>query len=607
MREAIEALYPPRSSARRRIRRSSSSRSSSFVSASSSVINDKNSDVVNDNSSYYGTSLSEQRKTSKSHFSELLLEHGEKDLLKDWAVCASSTIYTTPSSLAVGGSSSNNNNNVSGGGNSAQMKQIEGRLRLCSQSIVFEPTHQTSRGIIRIQFRYMTYLGDTVTGGISGGGGVTHDHSAYNSRSTIHGNNANGSRHGSVVIRCDRHIIMKANNMIGPFNYIQTPVEFSFQFIHSTPNQFLSFANKLLEVKAFNSKTTSVSFAPSVAFESSSSSSSNNNSNSRDDIVEQIIGPTQLFDSANFRHVSEHSLTPNLQCSIKTLLLEHRGSAVLTEYGLYFQPLVASGMTNAAPDGREGATGGRVLTNGNTRIWSFDDMRAIARRYDGMKDRALEIYSTNQNSILLAFESTLVREQVIQLLTQQISTKKPSPLPCYTDRSFVESALELWQADELDNYEYLLCLNAAAGRSYHDLSRYFVFPWILTNYGSINEDDDEDQSYDNYSSPPEELDFTNPSIFRDLSRPVGALSDSKFEYFRKRYEGMILQQKNQAAQYNQDAPFMYGTHYSAPGYVLHYLLRVLPEHMLCLQNGKSYRFLSCDCIYAEKALLKCLF
>lgn len=33
-------------------------------------------------------------------------------------------------------------------------------------------------------------------------------------------------------------------------------------------------------------------------------------------------------------------------------------------------------------------------------------------------------------------------------------------------------------------------------------------------------------------------------------------------------------------------PFLYGTHYSTPGYVLHYLVRVAPEYMLCLQNGK---------------------
>ncbi|KAF7246179.1 Protein FAN [Varanus komodoensis] len=32
--------------------------------------------------------------------------------------------------------------------------------------------------------------------------------------------------------------------------------------------------------------------------------------------------------------------------------------------------------------------------------------------------------------------------------------------------------------------------------------------------------------------------------------------------------------------------FMYGSHYSSPGYVLFYLVRVAPEYMLCLQNGK---------------------
>ncbi|KAF5926276.1 hypothetical protein HPG69_011406 [Diceros bicornis minor] len=32
--------------------------------------------------------------------------------------------------------------------------------------------------------------------------------------------------------------------------------------------------------------------------------------------------------------------------------------------------------------------------------------------------------------------------------------------------------------------------------------------------------------------------------------------------------------------------FMYGSHYSSPGYVLFYLVRIAPEYMLCLQNGR---------------------
>jgi factor associated with neutral sphingomyelinase activation len=32
--------------------------------------------------------------------------------------------------------------------------------------------------------------------------------------------------------------------------------------------------------------------------------------------------------------------------------------------------------------------------------------------------------------------------------------------------------------------------------------------------------------------------------------------------------------------------FLYGTHYSCAAYVLYYLVRSMPEQMLCLQNGK---------------------
>lgn len=32
--------------------------------------------------------------------------------------------------------------------------------------------------------------------------------------------------------------------------------------------------------------------------------------------------------------------------------------------------------------------------------------------------------------------------------------------------------------------------------------------------------------------------------------------------------------------------FLYGSHYSAPGFVLFYLVRKYPQYMLCLQNGR---------------------
>jgi factor associated with neutral sphingomyelinase activation len=371
---------------------------------------------------------------------------------------------------------------------------------------------------------------------------------------------------------------MKANNVIGPYEYVEIPTEFRFAFLHSSPTYMLSLTKQLFEVEVAGKKSSSVSCAPSVAFGESAPPiiplPVPANNNARDAIIERIMSPTmdRPFDTTNFLHAQEQPLTPNLQCSIRTPLLEQRGCAILTDYGLYFQPMVVSGSMDSGAGNCVGSIRNKVGPGGKATVWPMEDLRAIARRYDGMKDVGLEIYLAKQHSVLLTFESTVVRERVICLISQHVLSMKSLPLPCFTDRSFVECAVELWQAGELDNFEYLLCLNSAAGRSFHDLSRYPVFPWVLSSYRGGNGD--------------VALDLSDPYNFRDLSKPIGALNDERFEDFRKRYESMLQHQQNHVSHHNQDAPFMYGTHYSASGYVLFYLLRVMPEQMLCLQNGE---------------------
>jgi hypothetical protein len=39
-----------------------------------------------------------------------------------------------------------------------------------------------------------------------------------------------------------------------------------------------------------------------------------------------------------------------------------------------------------------------------------------------------------------------------------------------------------WQAGRVSNFDYLLYLNLAAGRSFNDLAQWPVFPWVLSNY-----------------------------------------------------------------------------------------------------------------------------
>ena len=68
------------------------------------------------------------------------------------------------------------------------------------------------------------------------------------------------------------------------------------------------------------------------------------------------------------------------------------------------------------------------------------------------------------------------------------------------------------------NNNYFLCMLSIilfnlnfseADRSVNDLTQYPVYPWIITDYVS------------------EELDLFNPGIYRDLSKPIGAINQER--------------------------------------------------------------------------------
>jgi len=125
----------------------------------------------------------------------------------------------------------------------------------------------------------------------------------------------------------------------------------------------------------------------------------------------------------------------------------------------------------------------------------------------------------------------------------------------------VQGAFAAWRTGALSNYEYLCVLNSAADRSPLDLTQYPVFPWVLSQYNK------------------EHLDLSDPRVFRDLSKPVGALNPQRLEGFLERFREMPQEE-------GMDPPFMYGTHYSTPAYVLFFLVRAAPQHQLKLQAGK---------------------
>ncbi|CAF88139.1 unnamed protein product, partial [Tetraodon nigroviridis] len=165
-------------------------------------------------------------------------------------------------------------------------------------------------------------------------------------------------------------------------------------------------------------------------------------------------------------------------------------------------------------------------------------------------------WRTNLKPALSAARGTGDSHQTSRRQEDLQAAARPQTLENHVTEHTAESYMLQWQRGLLSNYQYLLHLNNLADRSCNDLSQYPVLPWIIADYSSG------------------QLDMTNPATFRDLSKPVGALNPERLDRLLSRYTAM------------PEPRFMYGSHYSSPGYVLFYLVRVAPEHMLCLQNGR---------------------
>lgn len=61
------------------------------------------------------------------------------------------------------------------------------------------------------------------------------------------------------------------------------------------------------------------------------------------------------------------------------------------------------------------------------------------------------------------------------------------------------------------------------------------------------------------------LDLKDENVFRDLSVPIGAMNEKRLKDYMLRYNELP-----------EGEQYLYGTHYSAPGYVIGYLVRSQP-------------------------------
>ena len=115
---------------------------------------------------------------------------------------------------------------------------------------------------------------------------------------------------------------------------------------------------------------------------------------------------------------------------------------------------------------------------------------------------------------------------------------------------------QLWVHKKISNFEYLMNLNILSGRSFNNIAQYPIFPWVIKDYSSKT------------------LDFSNPVIYRDLNKPVGAFNPERL--------------KNLIAKLQNGSGYLYNSAPSNINSVCFYLVRLEPFTSIHInfQNGK---------------------
>ncbi|KAF7969330.1 hypothetical protein HWV62_27717 [Athelia sp. TMB] len=182
-------------------------------------------------------------------------------------------------------------------------------------------------------------------------------------------------------------------------------------------------------------------------------------------------------------------------------------------------------------------------------------------------ERCLEIYFKDSRSLLVVFlekKNRLEMEQRLALIvSNRADMQNPSSALLKTPllgrvgarmmsgfrNDSLLTAQRKWQAREISNFTYLSIINQLSGRTPSDATQYPIFPWVLKDYTA------------------ESLDLSSPEAYRDLTKPMGALTPARRDAAHTRYINL---------ESVEEKPFHYGTHFSSSMIVCHFLIRMAP-------------------------------
>ena len=179
---------------------------------------------------------------------------------------------------------------------------------------------------------------------------------------------------------------------------------------------------------------------------------------------------------------------------------------------------------------------------------------------------------------------------------------------------YISDKTEKWQNYNISTLEYLMWMNIYSGRSFDDLNQYPVFPWIITNYSNdkISQNDIRSLNLPMGMLEVSDKSINRKSLYIDFYESIKndfienypdidyqSFLNKGHEYlnnYKKKKIKLMKKEKNQIDDvqnnfdipYNQ-IPYNYGTHYSNPTYVSHFLSRVFPYSFVSIEiHGNKF-------------------
>ena len=239
-------------------------------------------------------------------------------------------------------------------------------------------------------------------------------------------------------------------------------------------------------------------------------------------------------------------------------------------------------------------------------------------------ESALEIYTDSNKSYffnfksnkdLVQFKSDILHHGTYrEIKTEDFKGKKILGYQQINPNSkkknyLVNYKIEEWQNNYISTLEYLMWINIYAGRSFNDLTQYPVFPWIITNYsdeskefsiqndlrnlnlpiGMLGVSEKGELRRDNYIETYESLKNDLKEMFPDFNYQEYL---KKWEEYLENYKNKKLKKekenKEEIIEFNQ-IPYFYGSHYSNPTYVSHFLTRTFPYTYISIEiQGQTF-------------------